>query len=56
MVLGLCYEKSRTYMAIRHCKEGDDCYIETPAEEDDAEEIPEDATTFATGWWDTINW
>lgn len=34
-------------MYLRHCK--DECYVEVEAEEDEAEEIPEDATTFV---WD----
>ena len=39
-------------MYLRHCKE--DCYVEVPAEVDDeAEEIPDDATTFFhDGIWD----
>ena len=48
---GLTTDKSNTYMYLRHCKE--DCYVEIPAEEDEeAEEIPDDATTFHAGIWD----
>ena len=42
--MGLTVEKSKTYMYLRHCK--DDCYVEVEAEEDEAEEIADDATTF----------
>ena len=36
-------------MYLRHCK--DDCYVEVEAEEDEAEEIADDATTFASGFF-----
>ena len=49
--LGFTLERSKQYMYLRHCK--DECYVEVEAEEDEAEEIPEDATTFV---WDGFNW
>ena len=50
--IGSTQKKSFTYMYLKHCK--DDCYIEVEAEEDEAVEIDEDATTFAANNWDWL--
>ena len=42
-------DDSNMYMYLKHCD--DECYVEVEAEEDEAEEIPDDATTFAHDSW-----
>ena len=57
--IGLTKPGSENYMFYRNCEGQDEpeerCYhlgVEEEAEKDDAEEIPEDATTF---WWDAFH-